>query len=55
MNREALAILNFDEHIKGRRRASFQNCFLRAAPTRFFIRESHRFDAADEIAERGVE
>ena len=55
MNGEAIAGLDLDEDVKGGRRAAFEDSLLRTATAGFFVRKCHRFDAADEVAERGVE
>ena len=55
MDGKALAVLDLDEHVEGRRRASFEDGLLRTAAAGFFIGESHRFDTADKVAEGWVE
>jgi len=55
MHCETVTILDFDQHVEGRRRASFQHRFLGAASTRFLIRQGDRFDPTDQIAQGRVE
>jgi hypothetical protein len=52
---ETVAGLDLDQHVEGRRGASFEDRLLRAAPARLFIRQGHRFDATDQVAQRRVE
>ena len=54
MHSEAVAGLDFDQHVKGRRCTAFEHGLLRTTAAGFFIGESHGFDTTDKIAERGV-
>ena len=54
MNRQAIAILNFDQQIERRRGLAFKHGFTRAAPARFFIRKRYGTDPAEQIRERRV-
>src|SRR6266545_7761193 len=55
MDCEAIAVLDFNEHIKGGWSASFEDRFLCAASTRFLIRQGHCFNPTDKITQRGIE
>ena len=54
MNRDFIAIDDFDHDIEGRRRLALENRFLGAATSRFFVRQGNRLDAADQVGEGRV-
>jgi len=49
MNGNLISCLNFYQNIKSRRRTTFQHSFLGTSPSRFLIREGHRFNASNKI------
>src|SRR6185295_17993991 len=51
MNCETITIDDLNQHVEGGWSASFEHCFLRAASTRFLIRQRDRFDATYKIAQ----
>jgi hypothetical protein len=54
VEREAVTVVNLDQHIERRRRLAFEHGLLRAAPSRFVITKSDRLDPADQIGEGGI-
>ncbi len=54
VNREAIAIVDLDDDVEGRRRLPLEHRLARAAAACLFVGERHRADAADEVGERRV-
>ena len=55
VDRETVTRLDLDQHVEGGRGAPFEHRLLGTAPARFLVRESDRFDAADQVAQGRVE
>ena len=54
MNRDPIAVLNLDQHVKCGRRLPLEHRLLGAAPPRLLVGEGHALDAAQEVVERRV-
>src|SRR5574338_1479257 len=54
MHSKALAMLNLDKHIEGRRSTALEDRLLRTAAARFLIGQGYGLDPADQVTERRI-